>query len=98
MIIFTFIFTAPGLRSQTIRRAILSVSGATGACSYEYIYGADCCKYPAFMLHMTASELVAYHAVSREQLQRVCSFSFVRNPYRRMISQVRLTSICYSVY
>jgi len=87
MIFFTFLATAPGLRVTLMRRVILSISGCTGACSYEYIYGADCCRYPAFMLHMTASELVAYAAVTREQLRSVCSFSFVRDPYRRMVSQ-----------
>lgn len=87
ILFFSYLATAPGLRTTLIRRAILSISGVTQACSYEYMYGADCCKYPAFMLHMTASEMVDHGALTLQQLQSVCSFCFVRNPYRRMVSQ-----------
>lgn len=85
-IFFTFLATPPGSRMTLMRRIVLTMSGCTKAYSSEYMYGLDCFFYPAMLLHMTASEMIAYDTLSREQLMRVCSFSFVRSPYRRMVS------------
>lgn len=87
---FTFFATPPGFRNDCIRRILLFCMGIAFAYSYEYLYCGDAFpdayKHGSLLIHLTAPEMVKRGLVSKEQMQRVSSFSFVRNPYRRMIS------------
>lgn len=82
---FTFLATPCGFRWAPLRRFELLMMGFLHAWSYEYLYGADY-ETGTLLMHMTAEEMVRHNLVSREQMKRVCSFSFVRCPYRRMLS------------
>ena len=90
-ILFTFIATPTGFRWALLRRSILLVMGIFNISSTERLYGGDgdvWCSGRAWtlLLHMPAAEMVRHELVSIEQMRRVCSFAFVRNPYRRMVS------------
>jgi len=85
LVFFTFLATPCGFRWGPLRRFELLAMGFLHAWSYEYLYGADY-ETGTLLMHMTAEEMVRHDLVSREQMKRVCSFSFVRDPYRRMLS------------
>uniref|UniRef100_A0A7S4UNI7 Sulfotransferase domain-containing protein n=1 Tax=Ditylum brightwellii TaxID=49249 RepID=A0A7S4UNI7_9STRA len=51
--------------------------------STEWITGVN---MKGYMMHFTASKLLAYGLVSPEEMANVCSMAIVRNPYSRMVS------------
>ena len=78
----TYIFTAPSLRFDVIRRFYLWFWHLTGAYSNEVLGGTN---KNGFLMHLTTEEMLRYGYISHEQLERVSSFGIVRNPYARMV-------------
>lgn len=78
----TYVFTAPSLRFDVIRRFYLWFWHLTGAYSNEVLGGTN---KNGFLMHLTTEEMLRYGYITSEQLERVSSFGIVRNPYARMV-------------
>lgn len=79
----TFIFTAPSLRFDLIRRLYLLGGSCIGAYSNDCVYGG---QYKGFYIHLTAERLIETGLVDRKTIESVSSFAVVRNPFARMVS------------
>jgi len=87
MFLFTFVFTAPTIsRITIIRRCYLIFVHHLLCRAMESIAWCTGTNRTGYIMHSTAHKLLAYHYVTAEEMEQVCSLAIVRNPYARMVS------------
>lgn len=83
----SFIFTAPTIGRLTyVRRAYLLLIHYVLCRFMESIEWCTGTNKTGYMMHLTATKLVAHEYLSKQELDETTTMAIVRNPYSRMVS------------